>query len=173
MIERSDMLNNQAITLASEGNFKEAIACFKRAIVIEKENFLLWYNMGITYRDAGDLENAKNSLATAYKINPIDAEVIETYATICLSIGLYEETRELCEDGLDLNPLNTHLWNLLGVTYFKSENFSEAVAYFEQAVYINPYYVDALYNLRDTYDELGNAAGKIDCDLRLAELGEK
>ena len=26
MIERSDMLNNQAITLASEGNFKEAIA---------------------------------------------------------------------------------------------------------------------------------------------------
>ena len=68
MIERSDILNNQAITLAAEGNFKDAIACFKRALVIEKENYLLWYNLGITYRDAGDLRKAKDSLATAYKI---------------------------------------------------------------------------------------------------------
>lgn len=173
MIERSDILNNQAITLAAEGNFKDAIACFKRALVIEKENYLLWYNLGITYRDAGDLRKAKDSLATAYKINPIDDDVIETYATTCMSLGLYEETRFLCEDGLDLNPLNTHLWNLIGVTYFKSENYNEAVAYFEQAVYINPYYVDALFNLRDTYDELGNKAGKNDCILRLSELGEK
>ena len=66
MIERSDVLNNQAISLASEGNFKDAIACFKRAIFIEKENHLLWYNLGITYRDAGDLSNAKKSLETAY-----------------------------------------------------------------------------------------------------------
>ena len=41
------------------------------------------------------------------------------------------------------------------------------------SVYINPYYVDALFNLRDTYDELGNIAGKTDCDLRLSALGEK
>ena len=54
-----------------------------------------------------------------------------------------------------------------------AENFSEAVAYFEQAVYINPYYVDALFNLRDTYDELGNKSGKVECDMKLAELGEK
>ncbi len=173
MIERSDVLNNQAISLVSEGNFKDAIACFKRAIFIEKENHLLWYNLGITYRDAGDLSNAKKSLETAYSINPIDEDVIETYATICLSLKQFDETRFLCEEGLDLNPLNTHLWNLLGVSYFQTEEYEEAQAYFEQAVYINPYYVDALFNLRDTYDELGNKSGKIECDKKLAELGEK
>ena len=155
MIERSDVLNNQAISLASEGNFKDAIACFKRAIFIEKES------------------NAKKSLETAYSINPIDEDVIETYATICLSLKQFDETRFLCEEGLDLNPLNTHLWNLLGVSYFQTEEYEEAQAYFEQAVYINPYYVDALFNLRDTYDELGNKSGKIECDIKLAELGEK
>ena len=38
MIERSDTLNNQAIILASDGAYTEAIACFKRAIIIDKEN---------------------------------------------------------------------------------------------------------------------------------------
>ena len=119
------------------------------------------------------LSNAKKSLETAYSINPIDEDVIETYATICLSLKQFDETRFLCEEGLDLNPLNTHLWNLLGVSYFQTEEYEEAQAYFEQAVYINPYYVDALFNLRDTYDELGNRSGKIECDKKLAELGEK
>ena len=55
MLERSDTLNNQAILLASDGAYNEAIACFKRAIVIDKENYLLWFNLGVTYRDAGNL----------------------------------------------------------------------------------------------------------------------
>ena len=65
MIERSDTLNNQAILLASDGAYNEAIACFKRAIVIDKENYLLWFNLGVTYRDAGKLQDAENSLETA------------------------------------------------------------------------------------------------------------
>ena len=59
MIESCEKLNNQAINLAASGDFEEAIACLKRAITIEKENYLLWFNLGITYRDAGDLQKAK------------------------------------------------------------------------------------------------------------------
>ena len=66
MLENCEKLNNQAINLASKGNFEEAIACLKRAITIEKENYLLWYNLGITYRDAGDLYNAKVSVEKAF-----------------------------------------------------------------------------------------------------------
>ena len=43
---------------------------------------------------------------------------------------------------------------------------------FERSVSINPYYYDALYNLRDTYDELGNKAGKEICQERLQKLKE-
>ena len=70
MIERSDTLNNQAIILASDGAYTEAIACFKRAIVIDKENYLLWFNLGVTYRDAGKLEDAENALEMAFRIAP-------------------------------------------------------------------------------------------------------
>ena len=170
MIERSDTLNNQAIILASDGAYNEAIACFKRAIVIDKENYLLWFNLGVTYRDAGKLSEAEHALETAYKIVPENEEVAETYATICLMQKKFSLVQQICMDTLDFNPLNPHLWNLMGVTEFQSENYQEASSYFEQAVSINPYYLDALYNLRDTYSVLKNEKGEAACNIKIREL---
>ena len=170
MIERSDTLNNQAIILASDGAYNEAIACFKRAIVIDKDNYLLWFNLGVTYRDAGNLKEAENSLEMAFRIAPEKEDVGETFATICLMQKKFTKVQEICMDALDYNPLNPHLWNLLGVTEFQKENYCEASNFFEQAVSINPYYIDALYNLRDTYSVLKNHKGETACDLRIKEI---
>ena len=170
MIERSDSLNNQAIILASDGAYIEAIACFKRAIVIDKNNYLLWYNLGVTYRDAGKLEDAENALEMAFRIAPEKEDVGETFATICLMQKKFDKVQQICMDTLDYNPVNPHLWNLLGVTEFQQENYIEASNYFEQAVSINPYYQDALYNLRDTYSLLQNHKGEAACDARIKDI---
>lgn len=170
MLERSDTLNNQAIILASDGAYNEAIACFKRAIVIDKENYLLWFNLGVTYRDAGNLTDAENSLEMAFKIAPEKEDVGETYATICLMQKKYAKVQQICMETLDFNPVNPHLWNLLGVTEFQQENYEEASNFFEQAVSINPYYLDALYNLRDTYSVLNNTKGEAACNARIKEV---
>ena len=170
MIERSDTLNNQAIILASDGAYTEAIACFKRALVIDKENYLLWFNLGVTYRDAGNLIEAERALETANNMVPQNEEVAETYATICLMQKKFSKVEMICMDTLDINPLNSHMWNLLVVSEFQSEHYEEASSYFEQAVSINPYYLDALYNLRDTYSVLKNVKGEAACDARLREL---
>ncbi len=170
MTEKPDSLNNQAILFASDGDYNEAIACFKRAIVIDKGNYLLWFNLGVTYRDAGKLEDAENALEMAFRIAPEKEDVGETFATICLMQKNYSKVQQICMDALDFNPLNPHLWNLLGVTEFQQENYEEASNYFEQAVSINPYYQDALYNLRDTYSVLQNKKGEIACDARIKEI---
>ena len=170
MTESADILNNQAILLASDGSYNEAIACFKRAIVIQKDNYLLWYNLGVTYRDAGELKEAKRALAMAHQIAPENDDVVETYGTITLMLKQLHEVKCICEDGLDINPLNSHLWNLMGVADFQMEEYDEAAEYFEQAVTINPYYLDALYNLRDTYSVLKNKMGEQICDERIKEI---
>lgn len=172
MLESADFLNNQAIELTSRGNFTEAIACYKRAITIERENHLLWFNLGITYQKQGDLRAAKRALTASYEINPEDAETIEQLAIVCLDRKEFLEAAQHCENGLDLNPVNAHLWNTLGVVFFNQEEYASAAEAFERSVSINPYYYDALYNLRDTYDELGNKAGKEICQERLQKLKE-
>lgn len=167
MKEHSESLNTQAISLAANGDYKEAIACFKRAIVVEKSNYLLWFNLGVTYRSAGDLEAAKDCLLKAYDINPTDHDVLDTLAIVCLSLKQIEEAIYFCYEGLDYFPTDAHLWNTLGVIFFNHADFEQAAESFERAISINPYYYDALFNLRDTYDELGNKIGMQECIERM------
>lgn len=174
MVENVASLNKQAIEFASNGQYTEAIACLKRAISIEKNNHLLWFNLGVTYRDFGDFQEARKALEQAHDIDDEDDEVIETLALTCLNLGLTGDALEYCNEGLEKNPQNAHLWNTVGVIHFNTSNYQLACEAFETAVTINSYYYDALFNLRDTYEELGNQAGYQQCliQMRNIQLGE-
>lgn len=160
MEESPEKLNRQAFEFASHGEYEEAIACLKKAIEIEKYNYLLWFNLGVIYRDAGKLEESISALLQANKINDEDEDVIETIALVYFSLGDIEQALYYCKEGLGLNFMNAHIWNTLGVIFFNQDDYEMAADSFEHAITINPYYYDALYNLRDTYDELGNEVGK-------------
>jgi len=170
MLETCENLNNQAIALAAEGQFDEAIACFMRALSIENQNYLLWYNLGITYRDSGFIDEALEAMNHANRLNPTDGEIIETLALLSYSLGDMDEAMKYCARGLHFNEQNYHLWNTLGVLYFKQSDYKGASEAFEQALIINPYYHDALYNLKDTYEEMGNKVGMMECKKKLASL---
>jgi len=170
MTERADKLNNHAILLAADGEYTEAIACFKRAIIIQRNNYLLWYNLGITYRDMGDLNKARQSLEKSHQIAPEKEDVLETLATICFQQEDFLQTLQYADEGLSLNPDNPAFWNIMGVAFFNMDEYEKASESFEQALCINPYYLDALYNLRDTYSELHNKAGVEECDKKISSI---
>ncbi len=163
-------LNKRAIELSDSGEYTEAIACFRRAITVEKNNHLLYFNLGITYFHAGDLLNAKNALLQAHSLSPCENEILEMLAITCNEIGLKEEALYYCTEALDLNYDNPRVWNTIGVIYFSVEEYADACEAFEQAVALNPYYYDAFFNLRDTYEELGNEIGVQICEKQMKEL---
>lgn len=173
MTEVAENLNTQAIAFASRGLYNESIACFTRAITIERENYLLWYNLGITYRDAGRLDAAKQALKKAVSINEEDEDSLDAIALVCYSKGELLDALLYVTQGLEANPFNPKFWNTLGVIYFKMKQYEAASYCFEQAVMINPYYYDALFNLSDTYVELGNEKGADECRTRLKRIREK
>lgn len=170
MTENSESLNSQAISLASKGEYSEAIACFVSALHIDRDNYLLWYNLGVTYRDAGQMEQARQALLTARKLNDSDEDVLDTLALACYSLGRMDEAFQYSFEALTVNSTNAHIWNNLGVFYFAEDDYEEAAESFEQALSLYPHYVDALVNLRDTYEELGNTVGVEECRARLHEL---
>ena len=132
----------------------------------------MWFNLGITYRDSGNLRAAKAAMEKALSYNDEDEEIVEALAILCFSEGSLDEAMAYCEMGLSLNDNNSHLWNTLGVLFFNENAYAEAAEAFEQAVTINPYYYDALYNLHDAYEELGNTAGVKECALRMSQIKE-
>jgi tetratricopeptide (TPR) repeat protein len=170
MFESSESLNNQAVTLASKGEFDDAIACLKRAITVEKSNALLWFNLGLTYRDAGKFVKAKEALLEAYKLDDENEEIIETLAILCISANSFDEAIFYLARGLKMNPLNAKFWNTVGVIFFHRADFVVASEMFEKAVSYSPHYYDAIFNLRDTYAELGNLVGVEECGRLLASI---
>lgn len=171
MVENPEKLNTQAIDLASKGEYPEAIACFKSALLIDRDNYLLWYNLGVTYRDAGQLDAAREALLTARRLNDNDEDVLDTLALVCYSQNRLDDAFFFSFEALSLNSTNAHIWNNLGVFYFAEEDYEEAAEAFEQALSLYPHYIDALVNLRDTYEELGNTVGVEECKSRIKELG--
>lgn len=171
MTESVEALNNRGIELSESGQFPEAIACYKRAIMLEKENYILYFNLGIAYQKQRNFRAAKAAMETALKLNRAD-EVLESLAVICLEQKKLSEAADYCHIGLDENPENAHLWNTMGVIFFEQGEYENAAETFEQAVSLNPYYYDALFNLRDTYSELGNTQGESECQARLSALKE-
>ena len=175
MNERPDLLNDEAIKLSQSGFYTEAIACFKRAITIENDNYLLWFNMGLTFRDAGLLQKAVQSFEKARSLPNGDEnqDVYEALAVTYFDLGDFENALNVCSQALELNPMNPQLWNTRGAVFFNEGNFCDAQDCFETAVIINPYYAEALYNLRDTYKELKNEAGYTECVTKISELKTK
>jgi tetratricopeptide (TPR) repeat protein len=167
------LLNEQAIDLSNRGNYKEAIACFLSAIHIEKNNFLLWYNLGITYRDSGDLEAAKNALFQAHKLDSSNEEVLETLSLVCYTAEDLGEAFYWARQALDINPRNANVWNNIGVYHFAENDFTAAAAAFERALSIYPHYYDALFNLKDAYLELGNRVGAKECEAKMRQISAK
>lgn len=172
MIENAETLNCQALELASSGQYTEAIACLKKAIGMQKWNSLLWYNLAITYRDSGDIDMAKETAIMAFDLNDEDIDIIDTLATLYLSTGDYEQALKFCEAGINVHPENARIWNTFGVICFNTKEYEAASSGFERAISIDPYYYDALYNLRDTYQELGNKKGASVCEQQMKRLSK-
>jgi len=170
MLETPETLNTQAIELASNGEFREAIACLKKALGMQKYNTLLWFNLGVTYRDAGETDLAKEALLMAFEINDDDIDIIEMLASLYLSTGDYQQAAKFADIGTSKFPENARIWNTSGVIAFNVKAYDIASVAFERAVSINPYYYDALYNLRDTYEELGNKKGADICRQQMKHL---
>jgi len=102
MTESPETLNTHAIELASKGNFAEAIACFKRAISMENSNYLLWYNLGVTYRDSGNLQAAKQVLLTAYKLDNTDEELLDSLTLVCFALDETDDAFEYCSENIEI-----------------------------------------------------------------------
>lgn len=164
-------LNNQAIQLASEGQYTESIACFHAALHMDQSNYLVWYNLGVTYRDSGDTESAKKAMMTAHQLAPEDEDILENLSVLCYLLNSIDEAFFYARKALALNGDNAHIWNNMGVFWFSRQQFADAAKAFETALSIYPHYIDALINLRDTYEELHNDVGRDECIFRLKQLG--
>ncbi len=169
-MQNPNQLNNDGILFAQKGNYKKAISCFKKAIEIKNDNPLFWLNLGITYRDFNKIDLAIEATLQAHKLDLQNHEITNTLIQLFINNSELEKASDLCQKILAADDKNSKTWNLLGIIYFKSELYSKAQNCFETALSIDSFFADALFNLRDTYFELGDEEKAIECDKKFKQL---
>jgi len=172
-METAAILNDSGIALTEANRPNDAIPLFRKALVMEPGNPLLWLNLGIAQQRTGNYDEAVDSFHQALHID-------ESLAEAWLSMGLiYYETEEfdLSENcyhsALAHDDANPKVWNNLGVLFFSKGDLDEARNCFEEAVSLVPHYYDALFNLRDTCRKLGDYRAAAEFERALSGLSDR
>jgi tetratricopeptide (TPR) repeat protein len=77
-------LFNLGNLFAQEGQYKEAIICYKRALVLDADDVAAWNNLGSIYEDMYDYTRAESIYRRALSLNPYKAEANFNLARIQL-----------------------------------------------------------------------------------------
>jgi tetratricopeptide (TPR) repeat protein len=172
-METTAYLNDSGIALTEANRPYEAIPLFRRALVIEPQNPLLWLNLGIAQQKTGDYEEALECYQRAVYIDDGIADAWGSMGLIYYELELFDFAEECYRNALEREPNSPKIWNNLGVLYFTEGSLEEARHCFEEALSLLPMFYDALYNLRDTCRELEDYRGAAEFERALRQFGSR
>ena len=138
-----------------EGNIKEAIAEFKKAIKINPHYARAYDNMGKIFSSLGENEEAISLYNKAIKINPKYIDAYNNLGNAYIYLNNYEAAIVLYKKAIQINPDYAMAYSNLGIAYNHLGKYEEAIASYKKAIEINPNYADAYYNLAYVSNESG------------------
>lgn len=169
-METAASLNDSGIALTEANRPIDAIPLFRKALIMEPGNPLLWLNLGIAQHRSGEYGGAEDSLERCRTLDEDNSDAWGALGLLHYEQEQYEEAEFFYNGALERNASSASLWNNLGVLYFTEGAYGEARECFERAVTIDPNYWDALYNLADACAELGDVRAAAEFERRLKEL---
>ena len=123
------------------------------------DSYYLSFYRGISLFNQGIYEQALSHFDRALKREPEqeDLPYILSYKGHCLKdLERYDEAIGVLEQGCKEDSERPDLYNLLGVCYFKKEEYEKAIVQFERAVHLNPSSAMDYANLGVNHNRLGN-----------------
>jgi len=151
--------NNKGAKLSAQGKYDEAEQNFKLALELDPNDHFIQYNIGFSLLKKGDKKEFKKwfDLAIDTASDNMKGILARDCGLACYEAALYEEAAKYYDTAFSLGETSAEYWNRVGVLCFVTGEYEKAKECFEKALSLEPNHADALYNLADTYDELGLA----------------
>jgi tetratricopeptide (TPR) repeat protein len=110
-------------------------------------------NLGNSYNEVGDTEQAMLALERAVEINPTLAESRMNLGNIYLKKDRIEDAIHEYEAALEIDPDNAKIHNNLGNAYTKRGRLNDAISQYMRSVELEPDFTEAYKNLANAYCE--------------------
>ena len=127
------------------------------ALAIDANMAEAWASLAYLKRDESDWAGAKIAIDKAMMLQPNNAFVLGTAATVASTFGQLEKSVELFERDVELDPLGLAGLRALGIRYADVGRFEEALETFNRVMAMNPEFPGIHMNLGVTYLWMGDA----------------
>jgi tetratricopeptide (TPR) repeat protein len=125
----------------SEGrkeNFDLAIACYRRAVMLEPASARAWYNAAIAFLHRGNTGQAKRCLQNAIRLDPKESRAFYSLGNIAKSEGDLLTAGSFYKKSLRIDPAFDEAWYNLGNIYETAGAEDEAGWCFRKARQLKP-----------------------------------
>ncbi|MDH5173819.1 MAG: tetratricopeptide repeat protein [Elusimicrobiota bacterium] len=146
---------DRASYYSMSGDYKNAIATYKKSIKLSPGDEKTHDNLGNVYRDIGLYQEALKEYERALKINPYSVEAHNNLGILYVNRGLYDEAIKEYMLAIEINPNLAGVRNNLGNTYRKKRLYDKALEEYREAVNLDPRFVEARNNLGVSLAEMG------------------
>jgi len=151
-----NLLKEEDVVKKEVSQFPELISRIGKKIVNSRgKDPVLFYNLGIIYRNLDQYSEAIAALQRAIKVNPAMKIAWFKLGLSYEDVQKYERAIETFKELIELDPRDKHSWNDLGISYQYNDQYTKAVEAFKNALIIDPRYDIALFNLGNVYKKLG------------------
>jgi tetratricopeptide (TPR) repeat protein len=129
---------NLGYALLLKGQPHDAIACFSRAIELDPNNVKALSYRADAHAGLGQYDQALADYQTALKLPYASAALCNSLAWMlatCPEAKLRDPARAvaLAKRAVQLNPIDTHSWNTLGVALYRAGDWQGALAALERS----------------------------------------
>jgi tetratricopeptide (TPR) repeat protein len=121
--DNSEVYYNMGYIKSLKGELDEALACFRRATIINGHNAKAHQQMGLIYQKMGRNEEARASLELAAEIH--------------MERNQNNEAEEIFNTVLAFRPDTTNVYNSLGIIYRRQGRLEEALKAYEKALKVH------------------------------------
>ncbi len=161
-IRISNSSEDEEERLIYRNKFKELM---EKAIELDPDNGILYYNLGVIYAEQGEFELAKEKYSQAIKLIP---DYVDAYLNL-VSVILEDEV-SIVEQ---MNSLGNSKKDNIRYDELKVERedlYKECVPLLEELLKVSPENIDALNTLKNIYGVLGNNEGFMELKAKIEGL---
>jgi tetratricopeptide (TPR) repeat protein len=139
--------NNLGLALSRQGNFKEAMANFDKALALKPNYAQPHYNLGLLLAKLGKLSQGIQYLQTAVQIDPYSHKAHNGLGAVLLVQGDLDSAAVHLKQALKIAPDYPEAHNNLGLVMQRNGDLAAAIDHFSAAVRLDLDYAKAHNNL--------------------------
>lgn len=154
-LDNGDAYFLKGISFLEEGDTNRALTNLRIASNLDTANYRTLMQLGSIYQQLNDTI-AMDYFHASLRAKPDDETALFNMGRLYQELGDYEKAMSYYEKVTNLYPMNKWAcYNKGYILLVEYEDFEAAASLFQQALTIDPAYVEAVYNLGRTYEAQG------------------